>query len=80
MRISHGHDRVEEVREEEETLLVAEEEMPLEAEEDLIGQDHHLVIPETEMEEVLKINLIHPSDHLLVTIPMLILQIKDSQL
>ena len=63
MRISRGHDRVEET--------------PLEAEEDLT--DHHLTIPETEV-EVLKINLIHPSDQDLETIPMLILQINVSRL
>ena len=72
--ISRGHTRVEEVQEEEEEmLLVAEEETPLEAEEDLI--DHHLAISETEM-EVLKINLIHPSDQDLETIPTLILKIN----
>ena len=74
MIISRGHDRVEEVQEEEEEMfLVAEEEMPLEAEEDLI--DHHLAIPETEV-EVLKINPIHPSDQDLETIPTLILKIN----
>ena len=63
MEVFSGHNRVEEAWE-------AEEEMLLEAEEDLAERDH----PDLEMEtEVLKTNLIHPSNHNLVTIPMLIL-------
>ena len=64
---------------EEDMLLVAEEDKPLEAEEDLIHRDHHPEILETEMAEALKINH-HSFDHPLELIPTLILQIKDSRL
>ena len=75
MEVTRGHDRVEEARE-------AEEEIPLEAEEDLAARDN-LGNSETEA-KVLKLNQIHPSDHnrltILATIPMLILKIADLRL
>ena len=76
MEISRGHEMVEEA---EDMLLVVEEDKPLGAGEDLMHRDHHLEIPETEIEEAPKINPDHPFDHPLETIPMLILQINDSQ-
>ena len=75
MIISRGRDRVEGV---EDMLLVAEEDKPLEAGEDLMQREHHPEIPETEMVEALNIKTNHPSNHL--QIPTLILQIKDSRL